>query len=223
MPRVKHPYIVAHSGAFLRSPRGGVENVPEMKAAGMDWLALNLGDGQKWDDWRIVITRARVLGMQVFPWARCRTLQECYDFLAEADLVGFRAILNIEDEFERDDQGGPAPCPPVRVAELLLDFSDVAVSFSTGGWLMNDVNYTPIAHRPVLLQVFPTDMRRDPAELPEITTDCVQHAHDKGFKHVGVTCQAYGAAEPEWYSYLTVPKSIYAGDDVGAGNWAAWA
>jgi len=221
----RKPYIVANSGALLRNPRGGVEDIAEMKNdGGMKWVAVNLGDGFVWEDWRIVVDRARALSVQVFPWARCRTALELHVLLEQADLVGFRAIANIEDEFERDSAGGPAPLPPTLVRKIIDGFPQVAVSFSTGGWLQNDVVYTPITHRPVLLQVFPQDLKRDPADLPQITADCIQHAHDKGFRHVGVTCQAYGLAEPEWYDYLgSQPKSIYAGDDVGAGNWAAWA
>jgi hypothetical protein len=201
-----------------------------MHAAGMTWLALNLGDGHTWDDWRVVVTRARARAVQVIPWARCRTLAELEALLTEADLRGFRAIANIEDEFERDGDHGPAPMPPAKVREVIDDYPDLAVSFSTGGWLMNDVDYAPIAHRPVLLQVFAQDLKRPPAELPKVTADCIAHAHDKGFKHVGVTCQAYGEegvgygrAEAEWYSFLGLkPRSIYTGDDVGAGNWPSW-
>jgi len=220
------PYIIANNGALLRNPRGGVENVAEMKAALGDrcWLALNLGDGHVWDDWNVVIQRARALGVRLIPWARCRTLQECYDLLDDADLVGFRAILNIEDEFERGPGGTPAPCPPDKVREVMDDFPNVAVSFSTGAWLMNDVVYTPIAHRPVLLQLFPTDMKRDPSELPQIELDCRKHARDKGFRYIAITCQTYAGAQPGWYAYQgSTPRSLYTGDDVGAGNWAAWA
>lgn len=218
------PYIIAKSGAFLRNPRGGVEGVAEMKAAGITWLTLNIGDGQSWAEWYTVITRAKALGMGVFPWARCRTLAECRLLLEAADLVGNRGILNIEDEFERAPGGGPAPCAPDKVREVIDEYPGVAVSFSTGAWLMNAVDYTPIAHRPVLLQLFPTDMNRSPTELPQLEIDCRAHARAKGFRYIGITCQTYATAQPSWYAYMgTRPRSLYTGDDIGAGNWAAWA
>jgi len=39
-----------------------------------------------------------------------------------------------------------------------------------------------------------------------------------------VTCQTYAGAQPSWYAYQgATPRSLYTGDDVGAGNWSAWA
>lgn len=209
-------YITSNMGAFLRNPRGGVEGVGEMKAAGTKWLAVNLGDGFEWTDWTTVVSRGRALGVQVFPWQRCRTIVECYDLLDVADRVGFRAILNLENELE-------TTCPPNKVAEVMADFPDLVVSFSCNGWLPNDVDFRPIAHRPVLLQLFPTDMKRNPTELPQLELDCRKHAADKGFKFIGITAQTYAGAQPSWYAYMNErPHSFYTGDDIGAGNWAAW-
>lgn len=213
---LRRPFLTSASGAFLRNPAGGVEDVAEMKAAGMSWLALNIGDGQAWNDWRIVIDRARAIGVDVFPWARCRTLAECYDLLDQADLVGFRALLNLEDELE-------TVCPPAKVAEILADFPELEVGISSVAWLYNDVDFTPFASLPVLLQIFPQDNRWEPAEIELRQQECVKHARAKGFTYVGVTVQAYGGAKPEWYGYIEGTFSIFTGDDVGAGNWAAWA
>lgn len=187
-----------------------------MKAAGMEWLALNVGDGQEWNDWRTVIDRARPLGVVVIPWARCLTLTQCYDLLDLADLVAFHAILNIEDEFK--DSVSPA-----KVAEIVADFPDVQVGISTVAWLYNDVDYSPLEKLPVLLQVFPADNGWSPDQIEQRQSDCVQHARDQGFTYVGVTLQTYAGAEPGWYGYLKGARSLYTGDDVGAGNWGAWA
>jgi hypothetical protein len=191
-----------------------------MAAAGMKWLALNVGDGQHWDDWRVVRERAKAANVEVLPWARCRTLSDCHDLLETADAFASKVILNIEDEFKD-------VLSPARVAAMLPDYTlqsnalDVAIS--TVGWVYNDVDYNPLGDYPVLLQIFPTDMRRDPAELETIQAQCVAHARDKGFTYVGVTIQAYGDAKPEWYGYIDGTFSIFSGDDVGSSNWAAWA
>jgi hypothetical protein len=223
---VRRPYIVAHSGAFLRKPDGG--GGAGIGHLGGGWLALNVGDGLAWSDWNAIIGLATPAGVRVLPWKRCRTLAECAELLELAERVSVRGILNIEDEFERGaGPGEPAACPPNKVAELLAHF-DVAVAFSTGGWLMNDVDYRPIGHRPVLLQMFPQDMHRDPSTLPQVTADCIANAHAHGFRHVGITCQTYGTdgasygkAQPEWYAFLgAAPRSLYTGDDVG--DWSAW-
>src|SRR4029077_5712954 len=129
----------------------------------------------------------------VLPWARVRTLTELHELMETADVFSSRVIVNIEDEFKD-------VLPPARVTALLSDYTfqsyalDVAIS--TPGWLYNDVDYHALQDYPALLQLFPQDMRRDPAELEQIQADCVKHARDKGFVYVGVTCQTYGAAEP---------------------------
>lgn len=199
----------------MRNPAGGVEDVAEMKAAGIRWLAVNIGDGQRWNDWRVVIERARALEVDVFPWARCRTLVECWNLLDTADLVSFKAILNIEDEFE-------SVCAPDKVAGVVADFPELDVGISSVAWLYNDVDFKPLAKLPMLLQIFPADNRWEPSELEAKQADCVKHARDHGFTYVGVTFQAYGAAEPSWYAYHEGVRSYYSGDDVGAGNWSTW-
>lgn len=186
-----------------------------MKDAGIQWLACNVGDGHGWEDWRIVITNARLLGVQIFPWARCRTVEECYRLCEIADSVGFQVLLNVEDEF----QGGVSP---TAVATILRDFPDLQPAISTVGWVYNNVDYSPLAAVPALLQLFMQDMRRDPADLEQIQKDCCLHARERGFVYLGVTYQTYGAAKPEWYEFWKGPRSYYSGDDIG-GSWADWA
>jgi hypothetical protein len=136
--------------------------------------------------------------------------------LALAESLGSRrCILNIEDEFKAD-------LPPSLVASRVAQYEIADVAISTVAWLYNDVDYRPLTHLPVLLQIFPQDNRWDPSELEQRQADCVRHAREKGFRYVGVTFQAYGGAQPEWYAYHRGPRSLYAGDDVGAGRWEAW-
>lgn len=181
----------------------------------MLWLACNIGDGQTWDDWRIVVDRARLLGVKVFPWKRCLTMTDCYELLTVADSVGFMAILNIENEFQ-------TVVSPKAVATLVRQFPELQVGISTVGWLYDDTDFAPLGDLPFLLQLFAQDMRRNPDELEQIQKDCCTHARDLGVTYAGVTYQTYGLAKPEWYSYWKGVRSYYTGDDIG-GNWVAWA
>lgn len=187
-----------------------------MKNTGMRWLALNVGDGANWDDWRIVAQKAREIELPVMPWARCRTLQEVNALLALAKSVGFYAILNIENEFKD-------VLPPSVVAPRVAAYeAEVACAISTVGWVYNDVDYSPLADTPFLLQLFASDMRREPRELEQIQKDCCGHARDKGIAYLGVTFQTYFPAQPEWYSYWDGVRSYFTGDDIGGGSWAKW-
>ena len=187
----------------------------EIKRAGYEWLALNVGDGQKWDDWRTVIDRARDESVVALPWARCRTLAEVEDLLDMADLVSFHCILNIEDEFK-------TVLEPWRIAPAIADVPELQVGISSVAWLYNDVDFRPLGKLPMLLQLFPADNRWMPDELPEKQADCVRHAREHGFTYVGVTLQTYGTAQPGWYGYWKGVRSLYTGDDVGSGNWGEW-
>ena len=74
---------------------------------------MNIGDGHKWNDWRTVIDRARALSVVVMPWARCRTLTQCWELLDQADeALGF-ALSDViangpESELTRTDLSQPA-------------------------------------------------------------------------------------------------------------------
>lgn len=211
------PFLTSSNGAFLRSPVGGVEGVGEMRAAGMDWLALNVGDGHSWDSWRTVVERARAAKIEVLPWRRCYTLDECRDLLELAEHVSFRAILNVENEFE-------TTVDPGKLETLIETFPTLdEVGISTVGWVYNDPAFEALAKRPVLLQIFATDLKRSPDELPTLIPECVAHARRKGFVHVGVTLQTYAPAEPSWYGFYEGVRSYYTGDDIGYGNWSEWA
>lgn len=193
-----------------------------MQAAGMKWLALNVGDGHSWESWRTVVERARALHVDVFPWRRCLTLDECRDLLELADRVSFRAILNVENEFE-------TVVPPAKLGPLIDSFVGggngnlYEVGISTVGWVYSDPEFEALAAYPALLQIFATDLKRSPDELPTLIPECVAHARRKGFVHVGVTLQTYADADPSWYAFYDGVRSYYTGDDIGAGNWAKWA
>lgn len=182
----------------------------------MEWVAVNVGDGHRWDDWRITIDNARASGVLVFPWMRCLTYDDVERLLATSDLVAFQSIVNIEDEFQ-------GAIDPRVLANLLKAYdAELDVAISTVGWVYNNVDYSPLSGIPFLLQLFPTDMRRDPSEFEQIQKDCCLHARERGVVHCGVTYQTYGDAKPEWWSYWKGARSYYTGDDIGKGGWDEW-
>jgi hypothetical protein len=208
--------LTSASGAFFRTPDGNAETVAAEMGTDFGWFAVNVGDGWQWPSWDKFRSRCAP-GVEVIPWRRCLTIEHCLGLLDTADLFGCpRVILNVENEFE-------TVLPPAKVATLIEnDPYEGDVGISGVGWLPNDVDFTPLAIYPVLLQLFAQDMRRDPAELQQIQSDCVKHARDKGFVHCGVTFQTYGQAKPEWYGYWDGVRSYFTGDDIGQGGWPRW-
>jgi hypothetical protein len=63
------PYLASHRGALLNDPRGAAWDFAEMRAAGFEWVAPNVGDHEprRWSDVR---ARAEAAGMEVVPWSR---------------------------------------------------------------------------------------------------------------------------------------------------------
>lgn len=96
------------------------------------------------------------------------------------------------------------------------------VGWSTQGWLPNDTDFSPIKDDPVLLQIFPQDMRFPPDQVNQKIKDCVYHARAHlGFTYVGVTYQTYGSATYDWYDN-TISHSVYPGNLIPAADWVKW-
>lgn len=192
-----------------------------MKAAGMQWLALNVREHAP-AEWDVVRSRADALNMPCKPWARLglpdqgETRDDCLVMLQTiyqaCDAWGENGIPNVETEFERI-------FPP---DELAAEIDHRIEGLSSVAWLYNAVNFTPVAHLPLLLQIFKTDNRWTVDEIEKRQADCVLHAREKGFTYVGVTFQTYGGAQPSWYAYHSGTRSYFTGDDIGGGQWAPW-
>lgn len=195
------------SGLFLRNPQGGVENVSDMKASGAKWITFNTGDFPV-SQWTTVIERAKDLGLVVFPWKYLRSVSDILSLINDAHAIGAtKVMLNLEVEAE-------TVLPPALVRDVVESQWRGEVGVSTLGWLQNDVDFTPFKKYTVLLQIFPQDMRRDPATLPELTRDCIAHARAHGLVNIGVTFQTYGSAKREWYSFWKWQRSYYTADDM---------
>jgi hypothetical protein len=219
---------------MLRNPRGGVENVEEMWRAGIRWLAFNVRDYSV-ADWAIVRQRCHQYGVKYLPWARignpgdsretalewCQRLMYIADAMREDQgLPDSLAIVNAETEIKPVALGGVVT--PDEVARIIGKRRQVAIS--TEGRLYHH-NWVPLVQQPLLLQIFPTDMgifQSATAVLAETLAD-VARARMYGFLNVGVTYQAYHEAPPSIYPFRSGSAwNIYAGDDVGIGNWSRW-
>lgn len=180
---------------------------------------------------KATISRAHAAGLMVIPWARLADpgSEDYHDARRYMNIMAEAAtrwnstwiLPNLEAE-------ATTTCPPWRAKEAVeLSGWDGKVGWSMQGWLpgtsgggQEGADYTPINSDPVLLQIFPEDLRWTPSEIPGKQADCVWHARvDKGFTHIGVTYQTYRAF-PEWYD-LTGNHSVFTGDAIG-GQWAKW-
>ena len=90
------------------------------------------------------------------------------------------------------------------------------------GWLPNGVDFSPINQDPVLLQIFPSDMRFPPDQVQQKISDCVWNARvNHGFTYVGVTYQTYDYATYNWYP-CDGTHSVYPGNEIPAADWVKW-
>jgi hypothetical protein len=206
---------------MLTVPDGSAESFD----AHVDWVACNLEYAP--DRWAQVRARAHSLDVKVMPWVRLahsnsgETIEHVKVKLSllvdTAQAWGCDTILpNYEDE--------ASTIRPSLVAEYLYGQEDWLghTGWSTNGWLGNDIDYTAIADDPVLLQIFPTDLRWDPLDIEKKMGDCVYHAREKGFSYVGVTYQTYANARPGWYDCASHMHSTYPGNLIAGGDWGKW-
>lgn len=193
------------------------ETVAREVGSDVQWFALNLGDGQTWERYRVLREVAKENGVLCMPWQRLYDQDDLFGFMYAAEQVGFHALPNIENEFE-------STLPPSAVREVIEEFPEIHVGISTVAWIYNDIDLAPLKHLPFLLQMFPTDARWAIPEIPQKITDCIRHARvDKGLTYVGATIQTYADAEPEWFSSTEGDvRSYYTGDDMGVGGWEQW-
>ena len=198
-------------------PDGSAESFSQI-----DWIACNLEhDPTKWDTAR---QRAASQNVKVIPWMRLANehdtvfqFEQHIRYLINiARIWGCDTIMpNYENEAER--------YPPILAKETIKDAGWTGnVGWSTQGWLPNDTDFGPINDDPVLLQIFPQDMRFPPDQVDQKIKDCVWHARvDHGFIYVGVTYQTYGNATHDWYP-LEGTHSVYPGNEIKAADWVKW-
>lgn len=114
-----------------------------------------------------------------------------------------------------------APADVQNHLRNVLDW-DGDTGWSTLAWLQNDVDWSPLAADPVLLQIFPKDNGWTVDQIPQRLGDCVAHARDEGFTYVGVTYQTYAGAVPGWYDVGAFQHSTFPGNLIQAHEWPQW-
>lgn len=197
------------AGAWLRHPRGGVEDVAEMRRAGIGWVMVNVGDFSL-AEWFLVRARCSSELVACYPWARCRTLADVSALCHAASAMGApRLGLNLEVEAKT------VLPPSLAAAAIRAEFPSGSAIVSTEAWLYNDVDWRPLGQHPIALQLFPRE--NDPSKKP---LHCVAHARTLGFKTVGVSCDGRDPAS-RYPEREKLPWSICFGDDVGP-DWSTW-
>jgi hypothetical protein len=192
----------------------------------VDWIACNLEYDQS--KWSVVRERAAAHNIKIIPWIRlCNinagdnwaTIKDRLSLLRDVALLwGSDTILpNYENESDMYQ--------PHLLHAWLYDFLGWQgfTGWSTQAWLPNDTNYRLFCEHgdSVLLQIFPEDLRWDPADIPEKLGDCVAHAREKGFTYVGVTYQSYRTS-PEWFDCGAFCHSTFTGNTILEGEWGKW-
>lgn len=187
----------------------------------VSWVACNLEyEASRWDSVR---NRAANMGIEVFPWIRLAndkdTVFQFEQHIRHLVNIGriwkSKWILpNYEKEAERF-----AP----SLARSILNDTDWEglTGWSTLGWLLNDVDYSPICNDPALLQIFPEDMKFPPEMVDEKVSDCVYNARvNHGFTYVGVTYQSYRSSHT-WFD-CDITHSVFTGNTIPASDWDLW-
>jgi hypothetical protein len=200
---------------FLRSSRGGVEDVASMSAAGFTAIFCNIDPNAcAPEDWDLVRDRAQSLGVVCGPWLRTADAHGEFDagrldlLIDVADAWGWTPlIVNSEKEIDHtgDDVTG-------FIAEQVGD-RDAAISVEVRPF--GAVDWRPLARYPILPQSFP-------AETGIADPDDVIRANwwAAGVQCVVVTYGTYGGMQPDEFARLT-PYGLYTADDCG-NQFARW-
>lgn len=199
---------------FLDNPRSGAEAyLAEMKSAGFEGMFCNVHSYAP-EEWSLIRQRAERQGMFCGPWARIDPEGKDFDVIVLDTLVRIAddwdaAPFIINAEKELDNTGA-------TYTQIIADevgTRDAAISMEA--WLFSAVDWTPVAHLPILLQIFPIES--DPAKDPAA---CKQHAQACGIDCAYFTFGTYGGMNPADFT-LKAPYSLFTADACG-GVFAPW-
>lgn len=197
---------------FVRAPGGNVEDVDRMWAAGFRSIFVNVRDHPP-VAWETVRRKAAAAGMPCGPWGHTTKAGgvfsvEVLDLLVQtAD--AWRSPLIVNSEKEIDGSGDTL----TKLIAEKVGGRDAAISMQA--FLFFSVEWGPVKHLPMLLQIFPAESpaAHDP-------TGCRQRAWDAGCENVYMTFGSYAGQKPSLYD-LKAPYSIFTADDCGQ-NYQAW-
>ena len=221
-------FFTARNWAKLIHSGGQSEQGAQMAAANMCAASINLADGENWDDWVKTRESLKAAGLRVVVGGRVINFGNALDGVETLLEIAIEhdvdCVANIEDEFKDTT---PAAFEE-RISSVIAANPQWKREFviNTIGWLYNAVDFTPLNHRPVVLQCYPSDNKWAQSEVEQKTADCIWHAsHDKGFTDIGVCFEATDhQTDPSWYAFWNgKPRSYFTGDWIGArGAWPAW-
>ena len=197
------------SWLYLRNPRGGVEDLDRMQAAGFEGVFCNIGDHTP-DEWQTIRGRAGARGMFCGPWARTATAGNAWSpyildrIIDCAEVWESPLIVNCESEIQ-----GTGTEATGLIAESCAGL-DAAIApepipFDNVGWW-------PCKEMPTLPQIR--------AENVPSLDWIIEQWHAYGIDCVFPTYSSWGGDTPGDFP-LNAPYGVYTGDDMG-GNYAAW-
>jgi len=198
---------------FLRNPRGGVEDVGQMAAAGFKATFCNVGDFGP-EEWQTVRDRARWAGVTCGPWLRTTDSSGIFkpdrldELVMVADEWNAPFIVNSETELKGTDGD--------LTSYIAHTCGARDWALSTEPWPYANVDWQPIASAgvPVLPQIFGQRWAQD-------ADGCRwQWQHVWGVRCVVFTFGAYSAWLPQMYNRLS-PYGVFAADDCG-NNFVPW-
>lgn len=196
---------------FIDHPQN--DDLAGMKAAGFQGAFGNVRDFSP-ADWALHRAKAATLGMFFGPWGRTSLPNtsiwdpSVLDLLIQtADIWDSPLIINSEKELD-----GTLDTLTKEIA-LKVGSRDAAISMQA--FLFYSVDWKPVSHLPMLLQIFP----QESASAVD-AAGCKRVAHERGIRCVYQTVGVYGNAQPSWYNLLS-PGSVYPADAI-AGNYEAW-
>ena len=197
---------------FLRNPRGGVEDLDKMQAAGFRGVFCNIGDHTPAEWETVVRPRALERGMFCGPWARTQGSDGGFSEQILAAIIQcamrWQSPLVVNSEAELKGTGDR------WTKEIVAACEGFDAALSVEPWPFDNVEWWPLGDKmPVLPQVFGDLGFFDPISV-----------RDQWWAY-GVNCcfptfGTYGAVAPTQYP-LTAPYSLYTADDCGT-NYAAW-
>jgi len=196
----------------LRNPRGGVEDVQNMKECGFGAIFCNIKDYPV-EEWDLVRERARAAGVPCGPWGRTATDSNEFDPNVMLRLIEVAAdwgdqpyIVNSESEINGSGDD------ITSYIQQMCGADDYALSMEP--WPFANVDWSPIK-APVLPQCFGPEWGGTNYE------DVIWQWHHVGVRCVVPTFGTYSGWQPELYPLLA-PYGLYTADDC-ANDFAKWA
>jgi len=198
---------------FLRNPRGGVEDIQNMKNNGFGVVFCNIKDYAP-EEWDLVRERAQAAGVPCGPWGRTATDSNEFDpnvltkIQEVAEAWGDTPYI-VNSESEINGTGSDI----TSYIQKMCGADDWALSMEP--WPFANVDWSPIK-APVLPQCFGPDWGS-----PEKEADCTWEWHRVGLNCVVPTYGTYNQWQPAVYNLFS-PYGLYTADDC-ANEFAKWA